>query len=174
MLIDWDSLAFERIWPLWLGCFTLIIFFGLWFYSKRASFPDIVLLNNTVTKKGVMDRLPVIITVIILALIVIVLMEPTVIRSVVVDQRARDFLVIFDTSRSMRHDTNVNREDLELRFERRAGTFSTAVDDPNSLPMLARYELARESLLSFLSQRKAQDRVGMIFFNDNAFTMSAP
>jgi hypothetical protein len=74
----------------------------------------------------------------------------------------------------MRHDTNVKREEFDLRFERRAGTFSTSVDDPNTLPLLARYELARESLLGFLSQRKAQDRVGMIYFNDNTFTMSAP
>ncbi len=173
-MLDWDSLTFERIWPLWLGVAAVVIFIFLWFYKKRAHFPDIMLLSDTVTAKGILDRLPVIFTAIILGLIIIVLMQPTVIRSITVDQRARDFLVVFDTSRSMRHDTNVRREELELRFERRAGTFSTAVDDPNALPMLARYELARESLLGFLSQRKAQDRVGMIFFNDNAFTMSAP
>jgi Mg-chelatase subunit ChlD len=173
-LIDWDSLTFERVWPLWLGVAAAIIFFALWFYKRRTHFPDIMLLTDTVTVKGIFDRLPIIFTSLVLGLIIIVLMQPTVIRSITIDQRARDFLVIFDTSRSMRHDTNVNREELDLRFERRAGTFSTAVDDPNSLPMLARYELARESLLSFLSQRKAQDRVGLIFFNDNAFTMSAP
>ena len=172
--MDWESISFDRIWPLWLGVIATIVFISLWFYKKPAHFPDMMLISNTVTNKGILDKLPVIITLLILGLIIIVLMKPTVIRSITVDQRARDFLVIFDTSRSMRHDTNVNREDLELMFERRAGTFSTAVDDPNSLPMLARYELARESLLSFLSQRKAQDRVGMIFFNDNAFTMSAP
>jgi len=172
--VDWESLSFDRIWPLWLGVVATLVFIGLWFYKKPAHFPDMMLISDTVTYKGILDKLPVIITLFILGLIIIVLMKPTVIRSITVDQRARDFLVIFDTSRSMRHDTNVNREDLDLRFERRAGTFSTAVDDPNALPMLARYELARESLLSFLSQRKAQDRVGMIFFNDNAFTMSAP
>jgi len=111
---------------------------------------------------------------IILLLLMLTLMGPSLVRTVTVDQRARDYLVIVDTSRSMRHDANVSRDSVELRYERRAGTFSTNVDDPNSLPLLARYELARESLLSFLEQRKAQDRVGMIYFNDNVFTMSAP
>ena len=173
-VIDWNSLSFERIWPIWLGIATIIILVGLWFYQHRVHFPDIMLVTNTITKKGLIDRLPTILGSLIMLFLIIVLMEPTVIRTVMVEQNARDFLVIFDTSRSMRHDSTVKREDLELKFERRAGTFSTAVDDPGSLPLLARYELARESLLSFLSQRKAQDRVGMIFFNDNAFTMSAP
>ena len=133
-----------------------------------------MLITGSKTKKDLVDRVPTILASLILLLLVIVLMKPTVVRTVLVDQTARDFLVVFDTSRSMRHDTNVKRGDLDLLFERRVGTFSTAVDNPNSLPLLARYELARESLLSFLSQRRAQDRVGMIYFNDNAFTMSAP
>jgi Mg-chelatase subunit ChlD len=159
---------------MWLGFSVVIVLIALWYSQHRVHFPDIMLINNTVTNKGIIDRIPSILGSLILLLLIIVLMEPTVIRTVTVDQRARDFLVLFDTSRSMRHDTTVKREDLALKFVRRAGTFSTAVDDPESLPLLARYELARESLLSFLSQRKAQDRVGMIFFNDNAFTMSAP
>lgn len=132
------------------------------------------LVTNTVRFRGITDRLPVILGGIVLALLVISLMEPSLVRTVTVDQRARDFLVVVDTSRSMRHDANVKRDSVELRYERRAGTFASNVDDPNKLPLLARYELARESLLSFLEQRKAQDRVGMIYFNDNVFTMSAP
>lgn len=133
-----------------------------------------MLVTNTVRFRGITDRLPVILGGIVLALLVISLMEPSLVRTVTVDQRARDFLVVVDTSRSMRHDANVKRDSVELRYERRAGTFASNVDDPNKLPLLARYELARESLLSFLEQRKAQDRVGMIYFNDNVFTMSAP
>ncbi len=133
-----------------------------------------MLITNTVRYRGVIDRLPVILGGLILGLLLVSLMAPSVVRTVTVDQRARDFLVIVDTSRSMRHDANVRRDSIELRYERRAGTFSSNVDDPNKLPLLARYELARESLLSFLAQRKAQDRVGMIYFNDNVFTMSAP
>ena len=133
-----------------------------------------MLVTNTVRFRGITDRLPVILGGIVLALLAISLMEPSLVRTVTVDQRARDFLVVVDTSRSMRHDANVKRDSVELRYERRAGTFASNVDDPNKLPLLARYELARESLLSFLEQRKAQDRVGMIYFNDNVFTMSAP
>jgi Mg-chelatase subunit ChlD len=133
-----------------------------------------MLVTNTVRFRGITDRLPVILGGIVLGLLVISLMEPSLVRTVTVDQKARDFLVIVDTSRSMRHDANVHRDSIELRYERRAGTFASNVDDPNKLPLLARYELARESLLSFLEQRKAQDRVGMIYFNDNVFTMSAP
>jgi Mg-chelatase subunit ChlD len=156
-------------------CFLVFIALtALWYLRKRAHFPDIMLITSTIPAKGYIDRVPTILAVIIMLLMMVVLMGPSVMRTSIVDQRARDFLVIFDTSRSMRHDTTVRREDLQLNFERRIGTFSTAVDDPGALPYLARYELARESLLSFLSQRKAQDRVGMIYFNDNAFTMSAP
>lgn len=159
---------------MWLCILVFAVLAALWFFRIRAHFPDIMLITSTVPARGFVDRLPVILASLILVLLAIVMMGPTVIRTIQVDQRARDFLVLFDTSRSMRHDTTVEREDLDLRFERRAGTFSTAVDDPGNLPYLARYELARESLLSFLSQRKAQDRVGMIYFNDDAFTMSAP
>jgi Mg-chelatase subunit ChlD len=173
-LIDWESFHFERIWPLGLGLGTAIILFGIWYLHRRTHFPDMTLITNTVSYRGVTDRLPVIMGGIILLLLMLTLMGPSLVRTVTVDQRARDYLVIVDTSRSMRHDANVSRDSVELRYERRAGTFSTNVDDPNSLPLLARYELARESLLSFLEQRKAQDRVGMIYFNDNVFTMSAP
>jgi len=106
--------------------------------------------------------------------LMLVLMQPSVVRTTVVDQKARDFMVVVDTSRSMRHDTTVRRASVKLHFKRRAGTFGTVVDDPNTLPYLARYELERESLLHFLEKRRAEDRVGLIFFNDEAYTMSAP
>jgi Mg-chelatase subunit ChlD len=173
-LIDWGSLGVERVWPVWLGLVTAGLLAGLWFYHRKAYFPDIVLITRTIPYKGHLDRAPLWVGGVILVLLVAVLMQPSIVRVITVDQRARDFLVIVDTSRSMRHDTQVRREAYDLRYERRAGTFSTAVDDPGTLPYLARYELARESLLSFLSQRKAQDRVAMIYFNDNVFTMSAP
>jgi Mg-chelatase subunit ChlD len=161
------------VWPSWLGLLTVLLLAALWFYNRKAHFPDMMLITRSVPYKGIGNRVPMVSGGVLLVLLLIVLMEPSVIRTETVEQRARDFLVIVDTSRSMRHDTNVRRENYDLRFERRAGTFSSAVDDPNTLPYLARFELARESLLSFLAQRKAQDRVGMIYFNDNVFTMSA-
>jgi len=173
-LIDWYSLRIDQVWPFWLLLIIALILTAVWFFHRTAHFPDMMLITNTVSHKGVLDRLAVIAGGIILLLLMLVMMAPSVYRNLILEQTARDFLVIVDTSRSMRHDTSVRRETVDLRFERRVGTFSTAVDDPSTLPLLARFELARESLLSFLEQRRAQDRVGMIYFNDDAFTMSAP
>lgn len=39
--------------------------------------------------------------------------------------------------------------------------------------MSQEYELARESLLGFLADRRAEDRVGLIYFNDDAYTVAA-
>lgn len=173
-MIDWDSFQFERTWPLWMGFVTVLILVGVWYFHRRNTFPDMVLVTQTVRYRGIMDRLPVLLGSLVLGLLLVSLMEPSVVRTITVEQRARDFLVVLDTSRSMRHDTQVRRDSINLNFERKVGTFSSNVDDPNKLPYLGRFELARESLLSFLEQRRAQDRVGMIFFNDNVFTMSAP
>jgi Mg-chelatase subunit ChlD len=173
-LIDWASLSFGHLWPLWLGCAAAVLLFALWYGHRRALFPDMTLIMKTVSFRGVMDRLPVILGGLVLLLLMAVLMEPSVVRIETVRQQARDFLVIVDTSRSMRHDTDVRRNSLTLNFRRRTGTFDTAVDDPGKLPYLARYELARESLLAFLERRHAQDRVALVYFNDDAYTMSAP
>lgn len=173
-MIDWASLSFGHIWPLWSGITTAVLLFVLWFAHRRSLFPDISLVTKTVSFGGVIDRLPVLLGALVLLLLTVVLMEPSVVRTETVRQQARDFLVIVDTSRSMRHDTNVRRNSLTLNFMRRAGTFDTAVDNPDKLPYLARYEMARESLLAFLERRHAQDRVGLVYFNDDAYTMSAP
>ena len=159
---------------MWLGLVTAVLLVAIWYFHRRNLFPDMVLVTKTVQFRGATDRLPAILGGVVLVLLLISLMEPSLVRTISVDQRARDFLVILDTSRSMRHDTQVKRDSITLHYERRVGTFSSNVDDPNSLPLLGRFELARESLLSFLQQRRAQDRVGMIFFNDNVYTMSAP
>lgn len=173
-MIDWTSLAFGHVWPLWLGIATAVLLFALWLIRRRNLFPDASLLAKTASPAGIMDRLPLVLGAVVLLLLMAVLMEPSVVRSETVRQQARDFLVIVDTSRSMRHDTGVRRDSLKLNFKRRAGTFDTSVDNPDKLPYLARYELARESLLSFLERRHAQDRVGLLYFNDDAYTMSAP
>lgn len=173
-MIDWGSLQFERIWPLGLGLATAAALVAVWYFRKQSHFPDMALITGTVPASGLLDRLPAIAGGAILLLLTLIMMEPSLVRVEVEDLRARDFLVIVDTSRSMRHDTTVRRDSLDLNFRRRVGTFSTSVEDPETLPYLARFELARESLLSFLEQRRAQDRVGLIYFNDNSFTLSAP
>lgn len=172
-MIDWESLQVVRFWPLALALVTAALLFALWFYRRKAIFPDIRLVTATRPAKGWIDRLPVAAGAALLLLLTLAIMEPSVVRVETIDQRARDFLILVDTSRSMRHDTKVRRGDFELNFERRIGAFATAVDDPNTIPYIARYELARESLLSFLSDRRAEDRVGLIYFNDDAHSVSA-
>jgi Mg-chelatase subunit ChlD len=172
-LIDWSSIQVDSYWPLFPGLLGAAGLIALWFYRRRRIFPDVDLITATRTKAAFGDRLPVVIGAILLVLLVLVMMKPSVVRVETIDQRARDFLILVDTSRSMRHDTRVRRSDFDLRFERRAGAFSTAVDDPGEIPYIARYELARESLMTFLNGRRAEDRVGLIYFNDDAHAVSA-
>lgn len=172
-MIDWSTLQVTRAWPLSLALITAALLFILWFYRRTTLFPDMQLITATQPAKGLIDRAPVGIGALLLLLLTLAMMEPTVVRVETIDQRARDYLIIVDTSRSMRHDTEVLRADFDLNFERRVGAFATAVDDPQTIPYIARYELARESLLGFLAKRRAEDRVGLIYFNDEAHSVSA-
>ena len=172
-MIDWGSIQIEHAWPLVLAVASAASLYALWFYRRKNIFPDNVLLTSTRPKGGIGDRFPVAAGAILALLLTLAMMEPSIVRVESVDQRARDFLILVDTSRSMRHDTKVRREEYKLHFERRVGAFSTAVDDPEEIPYIARYELARESLMSFLNGRRAEDRVGLIYFNDDAHSVSA-
>lgn len=171
-MIDWSSLRFVRTWPLWLALITAALLILLWLYRHKTLFPDMDLINATLPFKGAIDRIPLGVAAVLMALLTLTMMEPSVVRVESIDQRARDFLILVDTSRSMRHDTTVRRDSFDLNFERRVGAFSSSVDDPQAIPYIARYELARESLLSFLSSRRAEDRVGLIYFNDDAHSVS--
>ena len=172
-MIDWGTLQFERVWPFWLTLLIAALLLLLWFLRRETQFPDMRLITATVPANGLFERAPVGLGVILLMLLMLVLAEPSVVHIETIDQRARDFLIVVDTSRSMRHDTQVPRDGFSLNFERRAGAFATRVDDLRTMPYVARYELARESLLGFLADRSAQDRVGLIYFNDDAYTVSA-
>jgi Mg-chelatase subunit ChlD len=172
-LIDWDSLDVARWWPLGLAAITVALLFAMWHYRRRRLISDMNLVTATRSATGLGDRLPLAGGAVLLSLLTIAMMEPSIVRVETAAQRARDFLILVDTSRSMRHDTGVRRDAFQLNFERRAGGFDTVVDDPNTIPHIARYELARESLLSFLSGRGAEDRVGLTYFNDDAYPVSA-
>lgn len=172
-MIDWGSIQVANYWPLLLASISGAGLFALWFYRRKRLFPDVDLLTATRTGIGLGDRLPIATGAVLLLLLMVAMMRPSVVRVETFDQRARDFLILVDTSRSMRHDTKVRRSDFDLHFERRVGAFSTAVDDPREIPYVARYELARESLMTFLSGRRAEDRVGLIYFNDDARSVSA-
>ena len=172
-MIDWSSIQAAQYWPLLLALIGVSCLIALWIYRRNRTFPDIDLITATRSKAGLTDWLPLATGIILLMFLTLAMMKPSVVHIETIDQRARDFLILVDTSRSMRHDTRVRRADFDLHFERRAGAFSTAVDDPGDIPYIARYELARESLMTFLNGRRAEDRVGLIYFNDDAHSVSA-
>ena len=124
-------------------------------------------------ERGLTDRLLPMSGYTLLAALVVVMMGPSVVLVERIEQRARDFVILVDTSRSMRHDTTAERRNFELNFRRRVGAFAEAVDDPDVMPFVARFELARESLFRFLTDRRAGDRVALIYFNDDSHPVSA-
>lgn len=172
-MIDWSTLDFGRLWPAGLILLAALLFGALWRWRQPAIFPDIALVTATRRFHGLPDRLVTLCGALILLLLVLGMMQPSVVLQERVEQRARDFIILVDTSRSMRHDTRVRRDSLDLRYERRAGAFFETVDDPATLPFVARFELARESLFRFLNGRQPDDRVALMYFNDNVHPVSA-
>lgn len=172
-MIDWSTLEFARLWPVAVGGLAMIALALLWFRRRGAVFPDVALIDAVRGRFSVADRVVPLVGMLILSLFALAMTGPTVVREDVIEQRARDFVILVDTSRSMRHDTSVRRESAKLHFERRVGAFQDAVAEPDAMPLVARFELARESLYRFLADRDADDRVALIYFNDNVFPVSA-
>ena len=171
-MIDWQTLRFEQTWPVWLALSTACVLLVLWF-RRRSVFPDLTLILRTRRGGGITDRLLPVTGYALMAALMVVMMGPSVVLIERIEQRARDFVILVDTSRSMRHDTAAERRAFELNFHRRVGAFAENVDDPNAMPYVARYELARESLFHFLTSRRAGDRVALIYFNDDSHPVSA-
>ena len=172
-MIDWSTLQFARVWPFWLTLVIVTFLLLLWFLHRNTEFPDMRLITAALPAHRLFECAPIGLGVVLLVSLTLVLAEPSVVRIDSIDQRARDFLIIVDTSRSMRHDTSVRRDEFTVHFERLVGAFAERVDDPRTIPYIARYELARESLLGFLEARRAEDRVGLIYFNDDAHSVAA-
>ena len=172
-MIDWQTLQFTQTWPVWLATATACILLALWYWRQRKVFPDLTLVTQTRRGNGLTDRLLPVTGYALLMALIFVMMGPSVVLVERIEQRARDFVILVDTSRSMRHDTSVERREFELNFRRRVGAFAEAVDDPNAIPYVARFELARESLFHFLTGRRAGDRVALIYFNDDSHPVSA-
>ena len=171
--MDWSSIQVGTWWPVLPGIVAAVVLLVYWNRRKGALFPDVNLLGDTAIAGGLLDRLPVIIGVIMLILLVMALMDISTTRSVVVNKNARDFLVVVDTSRSMRENTSLLRTQFKTTFPRRAGLYSGQVEDPSTIPEIARYELARESLLTFISAlNKDEDRAELIYFNSQVYLMS--
>ena len=159
-------------WPLLLFVASFVVLGIAWIRQRGVLFPDINLLKYTARAGGIVDRLPLQLGVLIVALLLLSLMDISATRLVELDRRARDFLVVVDTSRSMREDTALLRERFPPTFERRADLYVGQSENPASIPNLGRYEVARESLLQFLASRSEVDRVGLIYFNSMVYLMS--
>jgi len=172
-MIIWDTLQFERLWPAALAALAAVALAVAWFRRSRHVFANLVLITGTRRHRGLADRLIPVSGISLLLLLTWVMMDPSVVHEEEVEQRARDFVILVDTSRSMRHDTRVHRDATELHYARRTGAFLEAVDDPEAIPFVARFELARESLFRFLAMRNADDRVALLYFNDEVFPVSA-
>lgn len=171
--MDWSNIQVGVWWPLLLGLAALAVILAVWYRRKGTLFPDIRLLSETAPAGGIIDRLPLILGIVIIVLLILSMMDITTTRSTMVNKTARDFLVIVDTSRSMRENTQIMRETYPTTFPRRAGLYSGQVDDPTTIPELGRYELARESLLHFLNTlNRNEDRVQLIYFNSQVYLMS--
>lgn len=171
--MNWSGMQVGSWWPVLPGIIAALVLIVLWYRRKGLLFPDDSLLGETAVAGGMLDRIPAILGIIMLILLVMSLMDISTTRSIVVDKRARDFLVIVDTSRSMRENTSLLRDQFKTTFPRRAGLYSGQVDDPTTIPEIARYELARESLLTFTSSlNKEEDRVELIYFNSQVYLMS--
>ncbi len=171
-MIDWQTLSFVRVWPVWLALGTAVLLAALWIYGRQSVFPDLGLILRT-RGNGLLDRILPVTGLALMGMLVLVMMGPSVVTIETIEQQARDFVILVDTSRSMRHDTDARRDAFELNFRRRVGAFSEAVDDPESLPFVGRFELARESLFRFLAGRRAGDRIALIYFNDEPHPVSA-
>lgn len=159
-------------WPLLVAVLVILVLVAVWLRHKGDLFPDIKLLSGTASLGGVLDFLPMIIGVTVVALIILSLMDISISHSITLTKRARDFLVIVDTSRSMRENTSLLRKDNPPTYERRAGLYSGETNDPSKIPKLGRYEVARESLLHFLASRRDVDRIALIYFNSQVYLMS--
>jgi hypothetical protein len=165
-----ESIRIGNWWPLALVVASLLAFAAARLRTRGALFPDLSLVEATAARFA--DRLPLGLGAVIAVLLLVSLMDITAARRVDVDRRAHDFLVIVDTSRSMRENTALLREDFPPTFERRADLYVGQSEDPASIPNLGRYEVARESLLRFLDSRNEADRVGLIYFNSMVYLMS--
>ncbi|MDH3531805.1 MAG: VWA domain-containing protein [Gammaproteobacteria bacterium] len=159
-------------WPLLLLAAGLAVLGVAWARGQGTLFPDIDLLKRSAPAGGLADRLPLQLGVLIAGLLMLSLMDIAATRLVEVDRRARDFLVIVDTSRSMREDTALLRAQFPTTYERKADYYVGQAEDPAKIPHLARYEVARESLLDYLASRRDVDRVGLIYFNSMVYLMS--
>lgn len=183
MNINWSSITIVHGWPVLLGLLILLFFVWQWRNRRGNIFPDINLLYRTRTRFGSLaDHLSVVLGVMVIVLLLAVLTLPSIEITRTEERTAREFMILLDTSGSMQGDTRVPRTEAELNYDRplKLGLIPVTGErgkrgagvNPESLPWLARYEVARESIRRFLDQRRFGDRVGVVYFNNTPFVVS--
>jgi hypothetical protein len=170
--VIWSSIHADEWWPLLLAIGALAVLAAVWLRRKGTPFPDVVQAERSRKLGGLVDCLPLVLGLLTSLLLVLAMMEISVSRTITTESRARDFLVVVDTSRSMRENTPLLREQFPPVYQRRAGLYVGQTDDPSTIPHLARYEIARESLLQYLSARTDEDRVALVYFNSLVYVLS--
>lgn len=159
-------------WPIALVVLAAGALLFAWFRASGTLFPDLDLVRDTASFAGIADRFPLLLGTVTCLLLPLSLMNISATRMVEVDRHARDFLVIVDTSRSMRENTALLRKEYPPVYPRKADLYVGQSDDPEKIPNLGRYEVARTSLLQFLASRDEVDRIGLIYFNSMVYLMS--
>lgn len=170
--MPFSSITIGSWWPLLLIIASFVVLSVAWIRIRGALFPDLGLLHRTAASRGYVDNLPFGLGALVIVLLVMALMEISATRVVEENLRARDFLVVVDTSRSMREDTALLRKEYTPTYPRQADLYVGQSEDPARIPNLGRYEVARESLIQFLGSRRDVDRVGLIYFNSMVYLMS--
>jgi hypothetical protein len=183
MNINWTTLSITNTWPLLLGLATLLFFIWQWRSHHGNLFPDINLVTITRTRmSSIVDHLSIVLGTLIIVLLLIVLTSPSIEVTRTVERTAREFMVLLDSSGSMQGNTTVPRAGAKLNYERplqlglipvtgERGERGTGVN-LETVPFLARYEVARESIRRFLEERRFGDRVGLVYFNNTPFVVS--
>lgn len=183
MNINLSTFTIVNIWPLLLGLITLAYFFWQWKSQHGRIFPDINLVTMTRNKTTrIVDHLSIILGGIIITLLLLILTAPSIEVTREVERTAREFMILLDSSGSMQGETRVPRIDADLNYQRplqlgmipvtgERGERGAGVDAV-SVPYLARYEVARESIRRFLDERQFGDRVGIVYFNNTPFVVS--
>jgi Mg-chelatase subunit ChlD len=183
MNIEWSTLTVTNVWPVLLGLGTMVFFIWQWHSQHGKLFPDINLISRTRSKiSAIIDHFSIVLGTLIIVLLLIVLTAPSIEVTRSVERTAREFMVLLDSSGSMQGNTRVPRAGAELNYERplelglipvtgERGERGVGVS-LETVPYLARYEVARESIRRFLEERRFGDRVGLVYFNNTPFVVS--
>ena len=166
-----------------LGVVTFVYFIWQWYSQHGKLFPDINLVTTTQSRiTSIIDHLSIFLGALVIVLLLIVLTSPSIEVTRTVERTAREFMILLDSSGSMQGDTRVPRLGAELNYDRpldlglipvigERGERGTGVNT-ETVPFLARYEVARESIRRFLDERQFGDRVGLVYFNNTPFVVS--